>query len=530
MEGDPLCPQAGGSCQFSEWRSVGQALARVHAASINVQAKICRSDERAELVALSTALPLHCLDVAQKAAPLIRAVIAGLEQIQVSPVLIHGDFSADQVLMHDGKVTILDWDRAAMGDPARDIGSILARLDIQRLDGLPVAGLAEAFCEGYAKAGGPAKESITLQHARALLVLTLESFRQRHPDWVERARLLLERVEDILAPHLPCKDPAMPALQLAMSPTVMTPLIQQHLAQDIRHIKAELCRHKPGRRALLRYCIETSDQRFTLLGKMRAKGPDTKTPALHTQLRAHKMDGSAPHYVGVPAARGVISEPALWLQDEVEGRQLTSYLYPGADTSPVTRTGAALARLHTAAVSVERHWTMDNERDVLTKALSTARMALPEYAQQIDDITAAAEALIRALEPPRIVGIHRDFYPDQVMINDETVWLLDLDLYVMGDPTIDVANFLAHLDEHGLRYHNDPDALAPQRASFTRAYDAILPGVDLHRVEVLRMISLARHINLSRVIPGRGHTTVSLIDLCLKYINDLCVGRSLDGR
>lgn len=75
---------------------------------------------------------------------------------------------------------------------------------------------------------------------------------------------------------------------------------------------------------------------------MRAKGPDTKTPALHTQLRAHKMDGSAPHYVGVPAARGVISEPALWLQDEVEGRQLTSYLYPGADTSPVTRTALLL--------------------------------------------------------------------------------------------------------------------------------------------------------------------------------------------
>lgn len=516
LAGTPLCPQAGGTPDSADWRAAGQALARIHLASPRPQAKVTRANELAELAALAADLPPLSPDLARKAAPLIETVAAGLKRTPFQPCLIHGDFSADQVLVHEGSATIIDWDRSATGDPARDIGSFLARLDVQALDGAAPAGLADAFRDGYVDAGGPATHGLALQHARALLALTTEGFRQRRPDWPDHASRVIARVAAILGAEE--TDPAMPALDDARDPAGMAPLLQDLLPGDIRALKIDLLRHKPGRRALLRYRIDTGDGTLNLLGKLRAKGADTRTPALHAALRAGGLDGCAPCRVGVPAARGSIAAPALWLQDEVPGGVLTDLLRPGGDTAPAARTGTALARLHATEVPAGRNWTMADELDVLTRALTAVRTALPQQAARIDTIARAAADLMRRAGPFRPTGIHRDFYPDQVLIDGETVWLLDLDLYASGDPAIDVANFLAHLDEHGLRHHGDANALGGHAAAFIAGYDTVLPGIVHRRLAMLRFVSLARHINLSRVIPGRGHTTLGLIDHCAAHL------------
>src|SRR5699024_3819991 len=74
---------------------------------------------------------------------------------------------------------------------------------------------------------------------------------------------------------------------------------------------------------------------------------------LHATLRAQGLDERAPDRTGVPAMRGSIAAPALWLQDEVPGRRLADLLRPGADTAPAARTGAALARLIAATMEKE---------------------------------------------------------------------------------------------------------------------------------------------------------------------------------
>ncbi len=44
-------------------------------------------------------------------------------------------------------------------------------------------------------------------------------------------------------------------------------------------------------------------------------------------------------------------------------------------------------------------------------------------------------------------GIHRDFYQDNMLMNDERVWFVNLDLYTRGHPATDVGSFQAHLIE-----------------------------------------------------------------------------------
>jgi aminoglycoside phosphotransferase (APT) family kinase protein len=47
------------------------------------------------------------------------------------PTLIHGDFKPSQILVHDGRAALVDLDRACSGEPAIDLGNLLAVLTKQ---------------------------------------------------------------------------------------------------------------------------------------------------------------------------------------------------------------------------------------------------------------------------------------------------------------------------------------------------------------------------------------------------------------
>lgn len=64
---------------------------------------------------------------------------------------VHGDYKASQLLVEDGRAVAVDFDRAAHGDPALDVGNFLADLHRQAIvtgrDGL--RDLGAAFLESY---------------------------------------------------------------------------------------------------------------------------------------------------------------------------------------------------------------------------------------------------------------------------------------------------------------------------------------------------------------------------------------------
>ncbi|MCL3883149.1 phosphotransferase [Marivita sp. GX14005] len=512
LDGASLCPEEGSAQPCVAWRMAGEALAKAQSAAIAPHRRA--PDASVEIAAQVEMLAALDPDLASLAQSVASRLAAALDDAPAT--LIHGDFSADQVIIHDARATIIDWDRAASGDPARDVGSFLARLDAQVIGGTLEPdrrdAAADAFLNGYRNADGPARSrAIPAQHARALIALAPEAFRSRRADWPDQAAALLRRAEALL------RDPKLPRLATALDPVAMRLRLTDALGYHPGSVSAELLRHKPGRRALIRYRI---DGRAPTLGKLRAKGADTRTPALHDALRAAGFDGSAPMRVGVPATRGIVSDPALWLQDEVPGRVLTDCLAPNGATAPLRQTGAALAELHKAQVPARRDWSMQDEREVLERALSEAIEHLPNEADEIAHVLHGLSDILSTLPPVAPTGIHRDFYPDQILIDGQTTWLLDLDLYANGDPAIDLGNFLAHLDEHSLRFHGNIGALKMQAEAFLQGYASRAP-LNRARVESLRLISLARHIAISLRLPGREQTTRPLIAHCSAALADL---------
>jgi len=120
------------------------------------------------------------------------------------PHAVHGDFTADQVLVQPDRITLLDFDRAGYGDPAMDIGAFAAGQIARALaHEEPLAdafALANNFAAAYARQSGTLNPvSVRACTAGALLMLAPEPFRHRAERWPEQTAAVLECVDRSLS-------------------------------------------------------------------------------------------------------------------------------------------------------------------------------------------------------------------------------------------------------------------------------------------------------------------------------------------
>ena len=173
------------------------ALAALHAerpgellpTTLDVEAEAVR----ATACSLATILP----ELAERATRVAERIAGTLLETDGRLVPLHGDFSADQVVVQETGVRLIDWDRAALGPAALDLGSFIASLEMAaRQAGRPrPKPLIEAFAAAYAAATGAPPKGARLWTAAALLRLAVEPFRRRRADWPKLTRALLGRVE-----------------------------------------------------------------------------------------------------------------------------------------------------------------------------------------------------------------------------------------------------------------------------------------------------------------------------------------------
>lgn len=166
---------------------VGAALARLHdvlplrRADIVVDTRALRP----VLSELSAVLPA----LRRRTVSLLQALEARAPRIHGSRP-IHGDFSADQVIIAaDGRIGVTDWDRAGWGDPGADLGSL-------RAAGMSGTAYA-AVLDGYA--GVRAVPASAEWHGVAAVVQRLtEPLRRGRAEWRSEIVDRLERAEEQL--------------------------------------------------------------------------------------------------------------------------------------------------------------------------------------------------------------------------------------------------------------------------------------------------------------------------------------------
>src|SRR5438132_2774890 len=124
-------------------------------------------------------------------------------------------------------------------------------------------------------------------------------------------------------------DPALPSLARCLDSNQAVSRLRRacpHLIGERAELRAiRVTRHKPGRRCVVEYDFEALEN-FSLVGKVRAKGLDKRTPQVLQDLRRHGFDANSADGISVPELAGVVPEFQMWLQVKVRGLPATEIL------------------------------------------------------------------------------------------------------------------------------------------------------------------------------------------------------------
>lgn len=186
--------------------AAGEALARLHrvpvpdwrAAGITAQLQATRT-------MVSSLLP-SLADTARRIEVELASLL--LDAPGSGPVLVHGDFSPDQVLVADSEVRLIDFDRAGMGMAEADLGSFAAAEEAALPGsgaGAAVAGSAGGpktarLTEGYLDAGGCfSRAAVDAWAAYRLFNSSVDPFRDRSHDWAADMTWHLSRAKELIS-------------------------------------------------------------------------------------------------------------------------------------------------------------------------------------------------------------------------------------------------------------------------------------------------------------------------------------------
>lgn len=117
---------------------------------------------------------------------------------------IHGDFYSKQILLHKGNLGIIDFDRASMGDPAYDFGTMIAHFIKDEIKGFinwdVIETARDNLIRGYGgDIGKEFTDLVDVYTVIGLLNISPHFFRDHRDNWQSELEVLIEICEQMLA-------------------------------------------------------------------------------------------------------------------------------------------------------------------------------------------------------------------------------------------------------------------------------------------------------------------------------------------
>jgi aminoglycoside phosphotransferase (APT) family kinase protein len=183
----------------------GRALAAFHLRPLGIGRCDPLAEQIHDVERAAGLLAWACPEVSATVRAIAAVVVADLEEVPPAPM--HGDLKADHLFIAGDRVTFIDFDRVALGDPVRDPAHLYAYLVGRvELDVLPperVQAAAAAFVDEYfAHVPAAWRDRFAVHGAGALLEVASGIFRSQAPGWrskltaavAEGSRLLSSRI------------------------------------------------------------------------------------------------------------------------------------------------------------------------------------------------------------------------------------------------------------------------------------------------------------------------------------------------
>jgi ATP-binding cassette subfamily B protein len=546
-------------------QDVGAALAELHSQNPSNLRSILPEEDIERWTEIADSIGHTCPHLLNQAKKVAHQLADQFAAFKYKPCSLHGDFYSDQILIHGNQIAILDLDRSFSGDPAFDLGTFLAHLErkviLGEISSAQRDRYRENFLAGYQK-GSNNSDGLTrvdFYTAAGLLRITPENFRTWVSDWQKKTELLLRRSEELLEiPRVPepsytkvseCQeslliglhrsprildlyqaadDPKMPFLKFALDPEFMHSKLKPMLASegDAKNnqiSRIHVSRHKPGRRCLIQFDFKDPEnetfQSSSLMGKVKAKKLDSNSFKVQHLLWKTSFSSNAKDHIHVPEPVGQIPEVNMWLYKKVPGVPFTELLDENNSISRARQIATGIYKLHTSGMLNNRFHTFHDELNILKNRLTTLRQESPKWDKRLARILEACARLDTGIPHLNLTGIHRDFYPDQIIVSDDKIYFIDFDLYCIGDRGLDLGNFLGHIKEYALRKHGHPDHFVELEKNFEDQYLSLSKTRSKKSIETYLTLTLARHIFISTLFPDRREFTPELIECTEQRLN-----------
>ncbi|PZU99102.1 MAG: aminoglycoside phosphotransferase, partial [Leptolyngbya sp.] len=196
-------------------------------------------------------------------------------------------------------------------------------------------------------------------------------------------------------------DPKIPFLEKVLAPGLAQTQLQIAIPSLTQVTTANLVRHKPGRRALVEYRIETTTGPIALMGKIRAKGTDVASYQVQQALWHNGWSADSPDGFAIPEPLGLVPDWHMALQRKVPGIPATQLL-PTKQGIPLAQRIAALAhKLHRTPVPTAKTHTLADELAILHDRLPQVAEHHSPWATRIEHVLAACDRLATQFPPPQ---------------------------------------------------------------------------------------------------------------------------------
>ena len=164
---------------------------------------------------------------------------------------------------------------------------------------------------------------------------------------------------------------------------------------------------------------------------------------------------------------------------------------------------------------------MADELVILEQKLPLVLEDYPHWQPRIKTILDKCHILGGNTPEHPVCGIHRDFYFDQIIVDRDRFYLLDLDLYCQGNPSLDIGNFIAHITEYSLRTFGNIKALQEREIALEKEFVQLTQAKDNRAITAYTTLTLVRHIYLSNQFPERRPYTEALLNLCEQRLESI---------
>ncbi|MFT5139473.1 MAG: aminoglycoside phosphotransferase (APT) family kinase protein [Lysobacterales bacterium] len=259
------------------------------------------------------------------------------------------------------------------------------------------------------------------------------------------------------------------------------------------------CTNESGESALIKFYSRTEFSRVRKIQKLLRPGPQTRLSEL--------IGGSKVHH----------ALAFSWLP----GNMLRQYLGQ-QQLLEVVAAGTAIAQFHSQP---QLHLKPRAHEHLSLRLLALAQdlgKVLPELASLANQLAANMGQWWVAQDDPAI-PLHGDFYDKQLIVDGQSVSLIDMDDAHLGHPLIDLACFIAHLERSAINHHINPKDIGKISEALIAGYKEITPGLNIQplgRLIAISLFQLAHHPFRDRV-PDWPEQTQILVDRCTTLFGDL---------